>query len=103
MLDGDKAIEALLRRLHDQVQSDGEIILIQEKPPLRTLHAFPLRIAWHIECDKLGLSVAFTGNGTQEESVDAVTVTLTETALTLDQCRELVPRLGAALAALWRG
>jgi hypothetical protein len=98
--DHEKAISTFIERLNNRVRREGEMILVEEGPPLQTLHAFPRNVSWHIECDSiLGLSIAFTGNATQE-NIDGVDVTLTETPLTLNQCRQLVPSIGDALSAL---
>ena len=96
--DHEKAISMIVERLQQQVQRSGRTIFIEEGKPPHTLHAFSLRVNWHIECGRFGMRVIFTGATTDENSLDGVEVQLITAKASVGQCRVLVPPVAEILA-----
>jgi len=97
-----KAAAELDRRVRQRVAyRQGILVVVDPDPRLPTVYALPAATPWLVACDVTGLTVGF-GAGSQEAGT-GVDLPITLAPLAEPQCRTLVPRAAAILAAVVQG
>jgi len=71
------------RRLHERLQSDGEIVVIKDKPGevFVLMRAMPAIVSWTADCGLGGLNVSLKG----------IELELSDALLEEQVCKELIP------------
>jgi hypothetical protein len=71
------------RRLHERLQSDGEIVVIKDKPGevFVLMRAMPAIVSWTADCGLGGLNV----------SLGSIELELSDALLEEQVCKELIP------------
>ena len=83
------------RRLRERLQSDGEIVVIKDKPGevFLSMRAMPATVSWTADCGLGGLNVSL--NGIEFELSDAL--------LEERVCKELIPLTGVKVKQILSG
>jgi hypothetical protein len=83
------------RRLRDRLQSDGEIVVIKDKPGevFLSMRAMPATVSWTADCGLGGLNVSLKG----------IEFELSDALLEERVCKELIPLTGVKVRQILSG
>ena len=90
------------RRLRERLQSDGEIVVIKDKPGevFVSMRAMPAIVSWTADCGLGGLNVSL---GSAAENEKGIEFELSDALLEERFCKELIPLTGVKVRQIVSG
>ena len=90
------------RRLRERLQSDGEIVVIKDKPGevFVSMWAMPAIVSWTADCGLGGLNVSL---GSAAENEKGIEFELSDALLEERFCKELIPLTGVKVRQILSG